>query len=97
VTAAWRARRADRIEAASLDRYLARGRGANDGGDPAGGARLRPHARRPWPRAFDILAHYRGSVLAELFRSLAALEARQARNQSAGAPGVPELSGAKTK
>jgi len=51
------------------------------------------------PRGLDILARYRGSLLAELFRSLAALDARQAaaRSMAGAAPAVPELAGAKTK
>jgi hypothetical protein len=51
------------------------------------------------PRGLDILARYRGSLLAELFRSLAALDARAAPAQSTpgAAPAGPELAGAKTK
>jgi hypothetical protein len=50
------------------------------------------------PRALDILARYRGSILAELFRSLAALEARQARAQSpTAAPGLLDPRRAETK
>ena len=76
VTTAWRARRADRLEAALLGRFV--------DGDAM-------HARNPQealglelirdgngPRALETLVRYRGSVLAELFRALAAFKALQA-------------------
>ena len=50
------------------------------------------------PRALDTMVRYRGAVLAELFRSLAALEALRA--QARGIPGAPSLlksSSARTK
>ncbi|MGH6921874.1 MAG: hypothetical protein ACREJ0_29755, partial [Geminicoccaceae bacterium] len=51
------------------------------------------------PRALETLVRYRGSVFAELFRALAALETRQARAQmvpSAG-PVMLDLTCAETK
>jgi hypothetical protein len=39
------------------------------------------------PRALDILVRYRGAVPAELFRSLAALEERQAQDQNLASAG----------
>ena len=42
------------------------------------------------PRALDTMVRYRGAVLAELFRSLAALEALRA--QAHGIPGAPRSS-----
>ena len=84
VTAAWRARRADRLEAALLGRYLS----ASQPGDQ----RERQHALGlelirdgNCPRALDTLVCYRGSVLAELFRALGPLKALQAEGRHTGA------------
>ena len=78
--AAWRARRADRLEAALLDRHL--------GPDPLGradaqqalGAGLVRDGHGP--RAHETLVRYRGSALAELFRALGALRLLQAEARS---------------
>ena len=86
VVAAWRARRADRLEAALLGRHLEgaslfhRSVQSALGVGVAGGA-----------RALDTLVRYRGSALAELFRSLAALKALQAERS------LPALLDAKTE
>jgi hypothetical protein len=74
--AAWRARRADRLEAALLGRHLA---GSDDAEAALGNGLIRDgHG----PRALETLLRYRGSVLAEMFRSLAALKALQAEAAS---------------
>ena len=73
VAAAWRARRADRLEAALLGIHLADDR-ANPGAALGYGLMRDGHG----PRALDTLVRYRGAVLAELFRSLGALKALQA-------------------
>ena len=98
VAAAWRWRRADRMEAALLDRYLSNV-WPNDGGDLQIALAYGLMRDGNGPRALDIVARYRGSVLAELFRSLAALEARQAGAQSGSGAARARLSltGAKTK
>jgi hypothetical protein len=76
VTTAWRARRADRLEAALLGRFLV--------GDPrhAGPSQaalgLELIRDGNGPRALETLVRYRGSVLAELFRALAAFRRLQA-------------------
>jgi hypothetical protein len=51
------------------------------------------------PRGLELLARYRASLFAELFRSLATLEARHGPARSAPAvdAAAPELTGAKTK
>jgi hypothetical protein len=74
--AAWRARRADRLEAALLGRYL--GADPQHRGDPqeALGAGLIRDGHGP--RALQTLVRYRGSALAELFRALGALRVLQA-------------------
>jgi hypothetical protein len=73
VAAAWRARRADRLEAALLGRYLADARPGDAGAAQAAlGFGLVRDGNGP--RALETLVRYRGGVLAELFRSLAALE-----------------------
>jgi hypothetical protein len=67
---AWRARRADRLEAALLDRHLA---GGDDAEAALGNGLVRDgHG----PRALETLLRYRGSVLAEMFRSIGALQAQ---------------------
>jgi len=98
VSAAWRARRADRLEAALLGRYLA-SVWPSDRGDRQIALGYGLMRDGNGPRALDILARYRGALLAELFRSLAALEARPApaRSLPGAGPAVPELAGAKTK
>lgn len=91
--AAWRARRADRIEAALLDRYLAGGLGAMTGamnsGAGAAGADLAVAVLRDahGPRAIETLLRYRGSVQSELFRALGALKALQAERAAEEAAG----------
>jgi hypothetical protein len=79
--AAWRARRADRLEAGVLGGY----RDAAAPADPDPRTRFGIGLVRDnyGPRALATLVRYRGSVLAELFRSLAALKALQA---GSGAP-----------
>jgi hypothetical protein len=96
VSAAWRARRADRMEAALLARYIADRRPGDVGDAPLAFGLARDGNG---PRALETLVRYRGSVLAELFRSLAALEARQAQSQRVpgGGPALLELTCAKTK
>jgi len=76
VSAAWRAQRADRLEAALMGHYLP--------DTPPIDERERQAAfglglirDGNGPRSLDTLARYRGSVLAELFRALGALKALQ--------------------
>jgi hypothetical protein len=77
VIAAWRARRADRLEAAVLGRHLDAGEFADHLDRQAAlGCGLMRDGNGP--RALETLLRYRGSVLAELFRSLAALKLPQA-------------------
>jgi hypothetical protein len=76
VTTAWRARRADRLEAALLGRYL--GADARQAGDPQEALGIGLVRDGNGPRALETLVRYRGSVLAELFRTLAALKLLQA-------------------
>ena len=98
VTAAWRARRADRLEAALLGRHLS---DARTGDARAAQTALGHGLVRDChgPRALDTLVRYRGSVLAELFRSLAAIEALRAQTRAAAAapPPLLELTGPRTK
>jgi hypothetical protein len=76
VTTAWRARRADRLEAALLGRYLrADALHAGDPQEALGTGLIRDGNGL---RALETLVRYRGSVLAELFRALAALKLLQA-------------------
>jgi hypothetical protein len=82
VTAAWRVRRADRLEAALLGRYLATDPTERDRQAALGLGLVRDGNG---PRALETLVRYRGSVLAELFRGLGALKALQAQSQDAGA------------
>jgi hypothetical protein len=77
--AAWRARRVDRLEAALLERQRAAGADLAGDGRAALGAGLIRDGNGP--RALETLVRYRGSVLAELFRSLGALKALQAEAQ----------------
>lgn len=80
VVAAWRGLRCDRIESQLLGQG-AEGRGVVD----LGRALIRDgHG----PRAFETLLRYRGSALAEFWRSLAGLKALQSEAQ-AGGPGLP--------
>lgn len=74
--AAWRARRADRLEAGVLGGYLeGAGRTAPDPRAALASGLSRDNLGS---RALATLVRYRGSVLAELFRSLAALKLLQA-------------------
>ena len=87
--AAWRSRRADRLESALLGRYLA----------PAADADPDPHASlgaglirdRHGTRALDTLLRYRGSALAEWFRAVAALDRLQADAGLIDGPVPPSL------
>jgi hypothetical protein len=75
VTAAWRARRGDRLEAALLGCHL--GPDAPKAGDAQAALGLGLMRDGNGPRALETLVRYRGSVLAELFRALAALKLLQ--------------------
>jgi hypothetical protein len=94
VIAAWRARRADRIEAAIFARFLNDIR-PGDPGEPRSALSYGLVRDCYGPRALETLVRYRGSVFAELFRALAALEARQASARVPEAAGVLELSAPK--
>jgi hypothetical protein len=98
VTAAWRARRADRLEAALLSRHLP--------DKPVADLRERQvelgyglmrdgHG----PRALQTLVRYRGSVLAELLRSMDALQALRSRTRHVpeAAPALLGLPGSKNQ
>jgi hypothetical protein len=83
-SAAWRARRADRLEAALLGQHLAEARPIykHERQEALGLGLIRDGYG---PRALETLVRYRGSVLAELFRGLGALKALQAQSQDAAA------------
>jgi hypothetical protein len=76
VTTAWRARRADRLEAALLGRFLVAD--PRHAGPPQAAFGLELIRDCNGPRALETLVRYRGSVLAELFRALAAFRRLQA-------------------
>jgi len=76
VAAAWRARRADRLEAALFGCHL-----AEQPGDPQAALGYGLMRDGHGPRALETLVRYRGTVLAELFRALGALKALQAEPQ----------------
>jgi hypothetical protein len=80
--AAWRARRADRLEAALLDRHLGAGDGPGDGRQALAAGLVRDGNG---PRALETLVRYRGSALAELFRALGALRLLQAASEGMAA------------
>jgi hypothetical protein len=89
VAAAWRARRADRLEAALLGRYLADARPDEvNAAQTALGFGLMRDGNGP--RALQTLVRYRAAVLAELFRGLGALKLLQAERQNDHAAGLPE-------
>jgi hypothetical protein len=97
VTAAWRARRADRLEAALLGRFLP-DRGPADMRARQGALGYGLMRDGNGPRALDTMVRYRGAVLAELFRSLAALEALRVQPRAVpGAATLLEPSSARTK
>jgi hypothetical protein len=97
VSASWRARRADRLEAALLKRHLTNV-WPGDGGDAQTALGYGLIRDGNGPRVLQTLVRYRGSVLAELFRALAALEARQARARIPGAgPSTLDSTCAETK
>ena len=93
VSAAWRARRADRLEAALLGRHLAPAR--PDGAGAASGVEADPHAALGaglirdgnGPRVLETLLRYRGAVQGELFRALGALRLLQAEARALAAAG----------
>ena len=88
VAAAWRARRADRLEAALLERHLDAGAGPSGDRQAALGAGLVRDGHGP--RVLETLVRYRGSVLAELFRALAALKVLKADARQLPAPPAPD-------
>ena len=87
VMAAWRARRADKLEAGLLGTYLADAGPAES--DPRATLGIGLIRDNYGPRAFATLVRYRGSVLAEWFRSLAALERLQTRTTGAAGAALP--------
>jgi hypothetical protein len=89
VTAAWRARRADRLEAALFRRYVA-GADPTDQRDRQAAFGLGLVRDGHGPRALETLVRYRGSVLAELFRTLGALKLLQAGAQDGHAAALPD-------
>jgi hypothetical protein len=105
--AAWRARRADQLEAGVLGGYLEAAGAADpdrraflassaDLGGRRRAERLATGLTRDnyGPRALATLVRYRGSVLAELFRSLAALKLLQAEAPGRRAAGRARLAAA---
>jgi hypothetical protein len=80
--AAWRARRADRVEAALLERHLGEGGGRHQRQAALGAGLVRDGYG---PRTLETLVRYRGGALAELFRALGAL-----RTLRAETPGLLE-------
>jgi hypothetical protein len=89
-SAAWRARRVDKLEAGVLGGYLEDAGRADP--DPRAALALGLIRDNHGPRALATLVRYRGSVLAELFRSLAALKMLQAEAPGRRAAGRTRLS-----
>ena len=89
VIAAWRSRRADRLEQALLGRYVALANDADPDPQAALGAGLIQDGHGA--RALDTLLRYRGSALAEWFRALAALKRLQADAGPIDGPLLPSL------
>jgi hypothetical protein len=87
--AAWRSRRADRLEAALLGRYLALAKGIEPDPQVALGTGLIQDGHGA--RALETLLRYRGSALAEWFRALAALKGLQADAGPIDRPAPPSL------
>jgi hypothetical protein len=94
VTAAWRAHRADRLEAALMGHYMP-DRPPTDQRAREAAFGLGLIRDGNGPRALDTLVRYRGSVLGELFRALAALKALQ--GESGGGATALALPARKTK
>jgi hypothetical protein len=80
VSAAWRARRADRLEAGLL-RYQMPTTTSTDERVRQDALGLGLIRDSNGPRAFEVLVRYRGALLAELFRALGALKALQAQDR----------------
>jgi hypothetical protein len=98
VTAAWRARRADRLEAALLKQFQS-SRYSVGPYDREAELGLEVIRDCNGPRALDSLVRYRGAVLMELFRALGALKLLQApagEGQNDALP-LPRLPRSKTK
>ena len=89
VIAAWRSRRADRLEQALLGRYVALANDADPDPQAALGAGLIRDGHGA--RALETLLRYRGSALAEWFRALAALKRLQADAGPIDGPVPPSL------
>jgi hypothetical protein len=89
--AAWRARRADRIEAELFAYYLGHRSPAPPPASPSPGFGIVLVRDGNGPRALDTLLRYRGSVHAELFRALGALKALQAEQRERAGRGAEEL------
>lgn len=85
--AAWRARRADRLEAALLEGH--RDVSADRAGERRAALGLGLIRDGNGPRALETLVRYRGSVLAELFRGLGALRLLQAEAAGRAAADLP--------
>ena len=88
VAGAWRARRADRLEAALLESHL--GLDAERAGARQAALGLGLIRDGNGPRALETLVRYRGSVLAELFRGLGALRLLQAEAAGLAAADLPQ-------
>ena len=96
VTAAWRARRADRLEAALLGHYMP-DRLPTDQRERQAAFGLGLIREGNGPRALETLVRYRGSVLAELFRALSALKALQSESRGSDAGAMLPLPPPKTE
>ena len=86
-TAAWRAHRADRLEAALLGQYMPE-RPPLEERERQAAFGLGLIRDGNGPRALDILVRYRGSVLGELFRALGALKSLQSDGRASD-PALP--------
>jgi hypothetical protein len=86
--AAWRARRADRLEAALLEGH--RDVSADRAGERQAALGLGLIRDGNGPRALETLVRYRGSVLTELFRGLGALRLLQAEAAGVAAANLPQ-------
>ena len=96
VSAAWRAQRADRLEAGLMGHYLPELPPLDERERQAAfGLGLIRDGNGP--RALETLVRYRASVQAELFRALGALKALQSESPTDAAATLPALPAPNTK
>jgi hypothetical protein len=96
VSAAWRAQRADRLEAGLMGHYLPE-RPPLDERERQAAFGLGLIRDGNGARALDTLVRYRGSVLTELFRALGALKALQSESRGSDPGAMLSLPAPPTK